>query len=174
MVRRIGKAAGATLAAVALTAASAVAAYGWSSGTLQAKSGRTVLAQGSFTGVDTVWDSAGVGGWVHKATGSITDKAPKDAYKVYLEHNARREIWYWIPVYGGASYKGYGLNANGSRQSTRTSSSLTRVGMGFTGKVKKTEANMTTRFYQEVKICADKPLAPDPCGKTAKYVGKRR
>ncbi|MEN1974465.1 hypothetical protein [Cellulomonas olei] len=140
---------------IALVLGSAAGAAALSTGTLEVRSGTSVVASGSAT-VFRGW-SAAAGGNLHSASFTVRDRSASDGRAAYGQITGSHQQQVWRAYPGGKSLLVMTTVADGSAQTSRTTSTLTE------GVSVRASANNTGIWSTHAKICVDIAWAPDAC-----------
>lgn len=148
-----------TAGVLALALGSATGAAALSTGTLEVRSGTALVASGSATVFRGY--SAAAGSNLHSASFTVRDRSAADGRAAYGQITGSHQQQVWRAYPGGKSLLVTTTVADGSAQTSRTTSTLTQ------GVSVRASANNTGVWPTNAKICVDIAWAPDSCtGKT--------
>lgn len=147
------------IGALALVLGAATGAAALSTGTLEVRSGATLVASGSATVFRGY--SAAAGSNLHSASFTVRDRSASDGRAAYGQVTGSHQQRVWRSYPGGKSLLVLTTVADGSAQTSRTTSTLTQ------GVSVRASANNTGIWSTNAKVCVDIAWSPDSCtGKT--------
>lgn len=148
-----------TSGALALALGTATGATALSTGALEVRSGTALVASGSATVFRGYWAAAGSN--LHSGSFTVRDRSASDGRAAYGQITGSHQQQVWRSYPGGKSLLVMTTVADGSAQTSRTTSTLTQ------GISVRASANNTGVWSTNAKICIDIAWAPDSCtGKT--------